>query len=163
MAIATLTTRQNGQRIWASWFNSIKTVIEELILQVGEYQKFTFAYSDFSAASTENDIEVLELPAQYVFKRAIIKHSQSFQDSGGGSISAFTVSLGITGALDKISLPFDVYQAAGNTVFKTVEYGMPENFGSATSIRINGKSTGANLDQADQGSLTVWVKTEKLP
>lgn len=163
MAIPALSTRQNGQRIMAAWFNAIKTVVDELLLQVGEYQKFTFTYSDFSDASTENDVEVLSLPAQYTLKRAIIKHSESFQDSGGGSISAFTVSLGVTGALDKVSLPFDVYQAAGNSVFKAAEYGQPEDFGSATSIRINAKSTGANLDQADQGSLDVWVKTEKLP
>lgn len=161
--VSSLTTRQNGQRIWASWFNAIKSVIEEIVLEAGEWQKFTFDFSDFSDASTENDIEVLSVPASYEIQKAIIKHSQSFQDSGGGSISAFTASLGITGDLDKIMSPFDVYQAPGASVFKVSDYGSPEDFSSATSLRINGKSTGANLDQADQGELTVWVKVTKLP
>jgi hypothetical protein len=160
MSASTIPTRLNGQNIENSWFNILKTVIEE---GSGQWTKYTVTYSDLSAAALTNDIELFSLLAKEIPEVMIIKHSVSFQDSGGGSISAFSVSLGVTGDLTKMASAFDVYQAAGATVFQVSEYATPENFSSATSIRIAATSVGANLDQADQGSLDVWVKTSLLP
>ena len=73
------------------------------------------AYSDFTAAATTESIELYSLPAGAVIHAVIQKHSASFT---GGSISAYTTSVGITGTLAKYAAAFNVFQAAAATTFQ---------------------------------------------
>jgi hypothetical protein len=114
----------------------------------------TKTYSDFSDTDTQNDIEILSLPAGGVIHEVKIKHSEAFT---GGSISAYTISVGITGTLDKYCSAFNVFQAPGNTVQALGGVIGTENHGAATSIRADANSTDGNLNAATQGSVDIWI------
>lgn len=126
----------------------------------GVWTKYTVPYTSLSTTSTTNDIQLFSLPAKGVIHEVAIHHTTSFT---GGSISAYTISIGITGTVTKYASAFDVFQAASGTAFQfSLSSGM-ENFSSATSIRIAAVSTGANLNAATAGSVDVYVKTSNLP
>jgi hypothetical protein len=114
----------------------------------------TKTYTNLAAAATTNGIEVYSLPAGYCIHAVKIKHSTAFT---GGAISAYTVQVGTSGTTDKYAGAFNVFQAAGDTTFQVSEAFGTENHGSATSILLTATSTGANLDQAAAGSVTVWL------
>ncbi len=116
--------------------------------------KVTVGYAALAAAALTNDIEVLNLAAAGVIHAVKIKHSASFV---GGSISAYTLSVGIVGNLTKYAAAFDVFQAPGNTVQQLTGTLGTENHGAAVSIRLAATSVGANLNAATAGSVDVWL------
>lgn len=118
------------------------------------WKKFTVGFAALSAAALTNDIEVYSLAAAEVIHGVKIKHSTAFS---GGAIASYTTSVGISGNLTKYASAFDVFQATGNTTFQLSNSFGSENHGAATSIRIAAVATGANLDQATQGSVDVWI------
>lgn len=120
--------------------------------------KTTLSYTQFQAASTTNSITLLVLPAGGVIHSVKIKHSTAF---AGTSITAMTVSVGVTGTLNKYASAFDVYQAVSDTTFQLSTGAGSENHGSATNILATGTSTGANLNALTQGSVDVWVLMSK--
>lgn len=122
--------------------------------EIPKWRKYTIAFGDLATAATTNDIELLSLPARGIIHSVKIKHSASFT---GGTISAYTISVGIVGTLNKYATAFDVFQAAGDTVFQVSSVVDGEDHGSAASIRIAAISTGDDLDQAAAGSVDVWV------
>lgn len=135
-----------------------QTYVDELASTV---RKYTVTHTSLQAAALTNDIELFSLAAREYVESICIKHSTAFS---GGSISAYTISVGLTGNLDYYQSAFDVFQATGNTVFAKTLHGLdPQNFGSATSIRIAATSVGANLSASTAGSVTVYVKVGKLP
>ena len=136
------------------------STLQTQITQAPVWTKVTKAYSDLSTAATTNDIELLSLAAGDVIHGVVIRHTTAFS---GGSISAYDVSVGITGSANKYSLDFDVFQATGDQVFESAQTLGPEDFGSATSIRLFATSTGDNLDQATAGSVDVYILKSSLP
>lgn len=125
------------------------------------WKKYTVAHTALQAAATSNDIELFSLAAKEVIQAVIVKHSAAF---AGGTLTAYTVSVGITGEADRYSSAFDVFQAIGDTVFdQSGPSADVEDFGSATSVRIFAESTGDDLDQTTAGSVDVWVLTSALP
>jgi len=129
----------------------------------GQWIKITKTFADFSAAATNNDIEIYSLPARAMIQSAIIKHTASFT---GGAIATYTLSLGLVADFTRYIDPFDVFQAAGNTVFgysPSFKEKTPENFGAATSIRMQAVSTGANLNAAGAGSVDIYLLITTLP
>lgn len=127
---------------------------------VAGWTKFTVAHTALQAAALTNDIELTSLVALGTIHKVIIKHTTAFAGTG---ITAYSVSVGITGTLDKYAIDFDVFQAVSDTTFDTNEsFGM-ENFGAATSIRIAATAVGANLDQSSAGSVDIYVLSSTLP
>lgn len=124
------------------------------------WTKYTLSYTDFSTAGTTNDVELFSLAAKETIHQIIIHHTAAFT---GGAITAYTLSVGIGGNFTKYTSSFDVFQTASDTVFQSSTDNNMEDFGSATSIRIQAKSTGDNLDQAATGSVDVYVQTSSLP
>jgi len=122
--------------------------------------KYTVGYAALAAAATTNNITLATIPAKAFVRSVVIKHSTSFS---GGSISAYTVSVGITGNLTKYAGAFNVYQATGSTVFQLATTQGIETFGAATDLKIAATSTGANLNVASAGSVDVWVEYGVLP
>lgn len=125
-----------------------------------KWSKYTVAATAFTAAATTEDIELFQLPAQGTIHRVVIKHSTAFS---GGTASAVTLSVGITGTLTKYAAAFDVFQATGNTVFGFNDLPGMENAGAATSIRVEAVATGDNLVNVTTGSADIWVLTSTLP
>lgn len=131
-----------------------ETISPEVNSSVPRWIKVTKSYTDFSTAATTNNIEVYSLPAGGIIHAVKIKHSTPFT---GGAISAYTISVGITGTLNKYANAFNVFQAAGGTVFQLSTTVGSEDHGSATSIKAAAASTSANLNAATAGSVDIWL------
>jgi hypothetical protein len=124
------------------------------------WTKYTKTYANFSAAATTNDIELFSLPAGGVIHAVKIKHSTAF---AGTSITAYTISVGITGTLAKYATAYNVFQAVAPATFQigavpSIGIGS-ENHTTAVSIRAAATSTGANLSAATAGVVEIWVLT----
>lgn len=124
------------------------------------WAKYTVAATAFTAAAAAEDIELFSLPARGTIHRVVIKHTTAFS---GGTSSALTLSVGITGTLTKYAAAFDVFQATGDTVFGFNDLPDMEHFASATSIRVEATATGDTLDNVGTGSADIWVLTSVLP
>lgn len=124
------------------------------------WTKYTVAATDFTAAAAAEDIELLSLPTREAIHAVVIKHTTAFS---GGTLSALTLSVGISGDLTKYAAAFDAFQATGDTVFGFNELPDMENFGAATSIRVEATATGDTLDNVGTGSADIWVLTSELP
>lgn len=111
----------------------------------------TLNYSDFSATSTTKAVTAHTLAANRTLFSILVKHSQSFT---GGSVSAVTLDIGITGDTGKFISSFDVYQGVSSSAqdsVLTVYYP-----GVATGIVITATATGANLSELTQGSVDIY-------
>ena len=138
---------------------SSKVVEDPASKLIPRWLKFTVAETAFTAAATTEDIELFALAAGGVIHGVKVKHSASFT---GGGLTAFTVSVGISGELAKYASAFDVFQAAANTTFQLSNSFGSENHGATTSIRIAAASTTANVADATAGSVDVWVLVSEV-
>lgn len=118
------------------------------------WKKYTISHTALQAAALSNDIELFSLPAFGAIHNVIIKHSTAFSGTG---ITAYTLSVGISGNLTKYASAFDVFQATGAGVGQSSSVFDFESMSGATSIRLSATSTGANLDQSAAGSVDVYV------
>lgn len=119
------------------------------------WRKYTVTYADLATAATTNNITVATLPAGAVVEAVKIKHSTAF---AGGAISAYTVSVGITGNLTKYAAAYDVFQAVSATAMQLSTTQGTESHTATTALKIAATSTGANLSAATAGSVDVWIK-----
>lgn len=122
--------------------------------------KYTATFTDLSAAATTNSIVLFSLPAKTMIHQVIIKHSVAFS---GGAITAYTVAVGDAGNLNRYTVPFDVFQAVGDTTRSITQVNDLESFTNATNILLTAASIGANLDAATAGSVDIWVMATLLP
>jgi len=129
-------------------------------LTVPFWTKYTVTYTQLSAAALTNNIQLFSLGARQTVHAVVIQHTASFT---GGAIATYTLSVGITGTLNKYASAFNVFQAPGNTVLQSSGGAFTENTGASTSVRVAATSTGANLSAATAGSATIWVLTSTLP
>lgn len=146
---------------WAELYATaatISTLTVSAISTVPTWIKYTKTFAQLAAAATTNDIELLSLAAGGIIHAVKIKHSASFT---GGAIAAYTLSVGISGTLNKYAADFDVFQATGATVQQLSTTVGTENHTTAVSIRLAATSTGDNLDQAGAGSVDVWILQSK--
>lgn len=116
--------------------------------------KITKTHTDLAIAATTNNITLYSLPAGGVIQMVKTKASVAFT---GGSISAYTVSVGIAGTLAKYSTAFDVFQAVGSDTYQLSALFGGEDCSSPTAIKIAATSTGANLSAATAGSVDIWL------
>lgn len=152
--------RENGQDIQHTWFNLLREAGIAITSGTQTWNKYTATYAQLANASLSNHIELFSLLAKKIIHAVVIKHNTAFS---GGAISAYQISVGIGSNLYKYGGPFDVFQAVGSGVKQTNNAFDLEDFTSATSIRILAEAVGANLDQATQGSVDVYVLTSVLP
>lgn len=156
MSFSSIPVRSNGEQVLASWFNLLRTAG----LASGGWEKITVSHTALQTAATTNDVELFSLASQGVFSGLVLKHTTAF---AGTSITAYDLTVGVSGDLDKYALPFDVFQAVGDTVFQVYSFGEMESFGSATSIRLSATSTGADLDASTAGSVDAYILRSALP
>lgn len=124
--------------------------------------KVTKGYADLTDTDTVNDIEVYSLPAKGMFHYGIVKTTQSFS---GGTIASYNLALGITGSLTRYLSVYDAFASVSNTNFARSTTNIPDfqNFGSATSIRLQATSSGGNLNAATAGSVDIYLLISVLP
>ena len=125
-----------------------------------KWRKFTFSYTDFSAASTTFSVTATSLVAGEGIEAVIIKHNTPFT---GGSLSGYSLRVGVSGDVDKYSPLWDVFQAASGTVSLTSRVLDVPNFSSSTDLIIFAEATGGNTSEATAGSVDIYIKTFDLP
>lgn len=109
-------------------------------------------YTDFSAAATTNNVEIYSLAAGSIIHAVIVRTTTPFT---GGAISAYTLSVGITGTATKYSAAADVF--AGTQEDQLASALIPESWTAATSIKGFATSTTANLSAATAGAATIYL------
>lgn len=163
----TMTDSRNTNRAWALLLYSTSSdsqanYLDEPSLATPTWVKKTLTYTQLAAAALTNSVALFNLPAKGVIHAVRIKHSASFT---GGGITAYTVSVGITGSLTKYAGAFNVFQAvadtsAGKQITGTVG---TESDLTATSILATATSTTSNLNAATAGSVDIWVQISTVP
>jgi hypothetical protein len=125
------------------------------------WQRIDLDFSDLSASAATNQVTISSIQAGEFLESIVIKHNQEFS---GGSISAYTINLGITGELDRYFDGINVFQAPSGTLFHTQSFAAEiKDFSNPVDIILTANSTGDDLDEATQGTLSVWVKRGLLP
>jgi len=118
--------------------------------------KVTKTFSDFSAASLTNDIEIFSLPAGCRIESVTIDSTTGFT---GGLISAYTISVGITGNLVKFAAALSVF--ASGTQQDSNNFSI-ESWTAVTSIRAAAISVGALLNAATAGSVSFYIGVAQI-
>ncbi len=126
---------------------------------VMQWKKFTVLETAFTAAATSESITLFTLAAGEIIHATKIKHSASFT---GGTLSAWTMEVGISGVEDKYGSAFDTFQAAADTTFQISSVFGSENHGSGTTILLTARSTDDDVLDATAGSVDVWVLISKV-
>jgi hypothetical protein len=125
--------------------------------------RFTFTHLDLQAAALSSDFEIYSAPARVNIAGAILKHTIQF---AGVGITDYKCTVGLVGDLARYLAPHDMDIAPSNT--KPGGYGEMYlagdqlQFGAATSVRVAGFSTGANLDQSTAGAATLWLLISRV-
>jgi hypothetical protein len=132
---------------------------------IARWEKFSFSYTDFSAASTTNDLLVVTVPIEGIVSEAVIKSTLQFAGTG---ITTVTASLGSTtqgtaclGTLELASNPV----SGTNYVFTnfTPTTGLwSGDFTTSDGVRIYATADGL-LNLLTFGEVEVWLKTEVIP
>jgi hypothetical protein len=112
------------------------------------------SYTAFSTAATTNSIALFTLPIAGVIHAVKIKHSTAF---AGTSVTGLTLSVGISGTVDKYASAFSVFSATSGTNFQLSQSFGSENHTATTPITITATSTGANLSALTAGAVDVWA------
>ncbi len=150
-----------------NWLTQPNNVYDALDIAASEiaslpvWTKYSVSHTALQAASTTNNIQLFSLPAKSVMHAVIMKQTTAF----AGTLT-YTLSVGITGSLAKYLSAYDVTQAVSDSSFTQSGASVvvqPEDFGSATSIRLAATSTIQNLNQSSAGAVDVYVLTSKLP
>lgn len=110
--------------------------------------------STFSTAGTTNSVTLFTLPAGGVVHGIKIRDTTAFS---GTSISAYTLSVGISGNNTKLAPAYSVFQAPSGTTIQLTSDFDEENDSSPTAITVTAVSTGANLSACSTGAADIWA------
>jgi microcystin-dependent protein len=121
----------------------------------GVWNPYQVLFSDLSASSNQISIPLFNLPAGGVIHDVIVTHSAAF---GGGSLTGYSVSVGVAGSLDKYALSYDVFQSPGNQVADSSNALGIENKVSPTQVLLTATSVGDTLDHATSGEIQVYIR-----
>lgn len=120
--------------------------------------KVTKTFSDFSTAALTNTIDIYTLPIKGVMHSVQVNSSITFS---GGTIAAYTVSVGIIGTLAKYAIAANVFTGATLPTINIIA-GV-ESVSATTTIKATAISTVGNLNAATQGSVDIWLLVSILP
>ena len=124
------------------------------------WRKFTFTDSSFSAAATTFGVIAFQLATAEGVDKVIVKHNTAFT---GGTLTLYSVEVGIAGDANRLAGAFDIFQAPAGTYSQITNITDVPDFSSTTDVTVTATSTGGNLDQASAGSVDVYVRTFVLP
>ena len=116
-------------------------------------------YTNLSAASTTGTYTLYTIPANQVVMAVNMSVTTTFT---GGSISAYTIALGITGTTTKYMAAKDSFTAAA--VYNGSAFAPDlESVSAGTALLATATSTSANTSAATAGAATVWLLVADLP
>ena len=105
-------------------------------------------------AVTSGAITLFALPAAGVIHAVKVKHSAAL---AGGSLSAATVSVGISGTATKYSSAYNVFAAASATAMQVTGTIGVESQAATKDIIATVTLTAANANALTAGAVDVWV------
>lgn len=143
----------------SSAINEHETQINTNNAKIAKWSRYTIEATDFTASANTETIDLFTLPALTEIQKIIIKHTTAFS---GGTSTAFTVEVGITGETDRYASAFDVFQTVANDTFLNSTMSFIENFASTTAVKITANSTGDTLDNISIGSVDIYVLTKTV-
>jgi hypothetical protein len=122
--------------------------------------EYPFTFSSFSAAALSNSIALFTLAPKQIIEKVLIKHSTSFF---GGSISSYTIEVGVSLISDKYASAFNVFQTVAASTSQMSNVACLEDLVGSVAIQVTARSIGGNLNTATSGAASVWVQTSQLP
>jgi len=124
------------------------------------WASYSFSYTDFAAASTEDDAIIFSLGMFQVVEKVLMKTSSSFE---GGAITLVTAEVGIASETDKYASAYDLTQPTSNSNHQLSLAPGIESFSGATDLLVTIKATGDDLSELTAGELLIWVQVSNLP
>lgn len=123
--------------------------------------KLTVTYQDLAAAALTNDISIYSLPGKGIIQDCKVFPTTTFS---GGSISSYNITIGTVAIHNAIHTNMSVFTASTGDlgVYVAGTTGVP-SLSAATDIRLYATAVGDNLDQADQGSMDIYMLVATLP
>jgi hypothetical protein len=118
------------------------------------WAKYTVLYTSISVGATTDTVTLFVLPAGGIVHQVLIQQSIAFT---GGSISAVTASVGVSGSLAKYAPAFSVYSAPSATNYELVTTNGAESRTATTNVTATFNSIGGNLSTLAAGSVDVWA------
>lgn len=121
---------------------------------IPHWVKVSKTYSNFSTAGLTNDISIYTLPAKGYIHDIKIVPTTAFS---GGTIAAYTISVGISGSLAKYAIATNTF--TGNVTVGAIHtplVGM-ESVSSTTDIRAQATSVTGLLNAATAGSVDIYI------
>lgn len=104
------------------------------------------------SGTTSGNFLLTTLPANSVVLDTTVKH---FTPVSGGAISAATAR--VTTTNNNYGTAFNVFQAAGATVYDFYATPKSENVLTATPVQLSITTTGANMSVITAGIIDVWI------
>ena len=135
------------------WNNAYinKIVASTIASAFPSWVKYSITHTSLQAATTTSDIELFSQPANGVIQGVLMSNVSAFT---GTSYTNYELSVGITGDLEKYANYTSGYTSTVSEAFTVLGF---ESLATSTSIRLQAKSTGGNLDASTAGSIDVWV------
>lgn len=141
------------------------TIIEVVALagtpvvdSTARWKKIVVANTDFTPSGAVTTISLFILTAGSIIEGIKIKHSAAFT---GGSVSAATIEVGVTGTLGKYASAFDVFQAPGDTVQQHSLVFDGEDHANPATISATLRTTGGVSGDLTAGDAEIWAKISR--
>jgi len=119
----------------------------------------TPTYATFATAATTNTVPLFQLPSAAIMHGVKMVPTAAFT---GGSISAYTVSVGDGSNNALYASAFNVFQAPGATVYQLSSDFGGESLVAATQLYATATSTGGNLSAATAGSVSIFAYLSRV-
>lgn len=151
MAFEDIPVRENGDRIQAPWFNTIRT---QGMGSPG-WTKFTIDYEDLQTGALTKQLTIFELAIKGLIEGVIIKTKTAFV---GTSISSLVLDVGVGGETDKWMADYDLLAAVSASNYQWISVQDILSWSVATNILANATAVGANLSALTAGEVEIWFK-----
>lgn len=125
------------------------------------WTKYTLSHAAFQTAALTNNVALITLAAKASVDSILIKTTTAFS---GGAISAYNLTVGITGTESKYLTSYSAFAAVAGSNYNVASINtLGADFNATESIKIFATSVGANLNASTAGSVDVYVRTSQLP
>jgi hypothetical protein len=139
--------------------DNIQSIASQILALSSSFDSVSVAYTQLQTSGTSKNVALFTLPAGYILKNIVIKHSTNFI---GTSITDVYAQVGPTGNFTEFINQFDLYQSVADQSFDNSTTDYIGSWANPTIIYLNAVSTGANLSALSQGSVTVYYEIENM-
>lgn len=131
---------------------------EGAFFRCGVWKRYVVDATYFTAAATTESKILFTLANGQYLESVVMKTATAYS---GGTASAYTLSVGISGNVDKYASAYDVFAAAANTNFQSSIVGSPESWGT-TQVDVTAVCTGDNVANVNTGAVEIWCKVASI-